>query len=125
MAKANRYAFVVAACCVLAVLFIFNPTEYAWMPKCPVKLLFGVDCPGCGVQRALHALLHGHIREAIGYNLFLVVAFPYLIAVLISDAMKEGNLRRKLRSIVESRWVTGGYIVIFFLWFIIRNINKS
>ena len=122
MAKANRYAFVVAACCVLAVLFIFNPTEYAWMPKCPVKLLFGVDCPGCGVQRALHALLHGHIREAIGYNLFLVVAFPYLIAVLISDVMKEGKLRRRLRSIVESKWVIGGYIVIFFLWFIIRNI---
>ena len=122
MAKANRYAFVVAACCVLAVLFIFNPTEYAWMPKCPVKLLFGVDCPGCGVQRALHALLHGHIREAVGYNLFLAVAFPYLIAVLISDVMKEGKLRRRLRSIVESKWVIGGYIVIFFLWFIIRNI---
>ena len=65
MAKANRYAFVAAACCVLIVLFIFNPTEHVWIPKCPVKLLFGVDCPGCGVQRALHALLHGHHHHRI------------------------------------------------------------
>ncbi|MCR5159033.1 MAG: DUF2752 domain-containing protein [Prevotella sp.] len=89
-----------------------------------MKMIFRIDCPGCGFQRAIHALLHGRFIEAIGYNLFLVVAFPYLMIILLSDCMREGKLRQKLRFAVECKWVTNGYIILFFLWFIVRNIIK-
>ena len=122
MVKSYKYVIIALACCALLALYILNPTDYIWMPKCPIKLLFGIDCPGCGFQRAVHAILHGHFKEAVGYNLFLVVAFPYLMVILLSDFMREGKLQQKLRSFVESKWVTNGYIVTFVVWFVVRNI---
>ena len=122
MGKPYTYIIIATACCALLALYYINPIDYIWMPKCPVKMIFGIDCPGCGVQRAVHALLHGRIKEAISYNLFLVVAIPYLIAILLSDYLREGELRQKLRFAVECKWGTNGYIALFILWFIVRNI---
>lgn len=33
----------------------------------------GLDCPGCGSVRAINALLHGRISDALGYNGLLFV----------------------------------------------------
>lgn len=122
MSKLNLYLIFVLACGVLLALYFLNPVDYVWMPKCPTKMLLGINCPGCGFQRAAHAFVHGHIKEAIGYNLFFVVAFPYLAAILISGMLREGKLRQKLKIIIESKWMTSGYIALFFIWFVIRNI---
>jgi hypothetical protein len=124
MSKRLFYPIVVIGCCGLLALFFLNPVDYIWMPKCPIKMLFGIECPGCGFQRAAHALLHGRFIEAIGYNLFFVVAFPYLISVLLGNFLREGRLRQKYKKIVEHKWMTYGYIMLFFIWFIIRNIIK-
>ncbi len=125
MSKAHLYFLIsIGGCVVLALLYFINPIDYIWMPKCPTKILFGINCPGCGFQRAVHALLHGHIKEAIGYNLFFVVAFPYLIAVLSCSIMSDGKLRQRIKKNVESRWLTHGYVILFFIWFVARNIFK-
>ncbi|WP_316746488.1 DUF2752 domain-containing protein [Pedobacter gandavensis] len=31
---------------------------------CPIKYLTGLDCPGCGFQRAILALIHGQWQES-------------------------------------------------------------
>lgn len=123
MTKYFLYTFfaVVLITAIIAIYFI-NPVDYVWVPKCPTKMMFGINCPGCGLQRAAHAFVHGHIKEAIGYNLFFVVAFPYLIAVIICGLIKRERLRRKLTHILESKFLTYGYITLFFVWFIVRNI---
>ena len=124
MWKLYPYIFIAILSCAIIVLYIANPAEYFWMPKCPTKIILGIDCPGCGIQRAIHAFLHGHIKEAMGYNLFLAVALPYLIAVLLCSVLRNGRLRQKLQKIVESKWLTQGYVILFFIWFIVRNIFK-
>jgi hypothetical protein len=45
---------------------------------CPHKLFTGADCMGCGLTRAMVALLHGHPSEAFAYNKGIVVAAPVL-----------------------------------------------
>jgi hypothetical protein len=40
---------------------------------CPFHRLTGLWCPGCGLTRGTRALLHGHVQQALGYNLFLPV----------------------------------------------------
>jgi hypothetical protein len=32
--------------------------------QCPVKALLHIDCPGCGLQRAIVAALKGHAAES-------------------------------------------------------------
>src|ERR1700736_3399736 len=46
---------------------------------CPFKRYLGVECFGCGMTRALCALLHGHGQLALQYNRGVLVTFPMLI----------------------------------------------
>ncbi len=43
------------------------------LPVCPLYAMTGFWCPGCGLTRAAHAALNGHIGAAFGYNLFFPV----------------------------------------------------
>lgn len=62
----------------LAVLYLYNPLRVDFYPKCPLFLLTGIYCPGCGALRATHALLHGHVFTALGFNAFYVLTLPFL-----------------------------------------------
>lgn len=64
---------------VLALLYYFiDARSEAIFPRCPFYMLTGWLCPGCGSQRAISALLHVEIMQAIRYNIMLVVALPFL-----------------------------------------------
>ena len=60
----------------LGLFFCFNPTEYHFFPRCFFHLVSGWDCPGCGGQRALHQLLHGHLQSALRHNALFVLLLP-------------------------------------------------
>ncbi len=104
------------------VLYVFDPSEYVLMPKCPFKMLTGWDCPGCGFQRAMHALLHGHVAEAIRFNVFLVVAVPYLLALLVANFLCTEHRKAKLLAVLESRTAIWTYVVLYVAWMVIRNV---
>ena len=82
------FAAAVFAMAAVAVYIVLDPvgTESGiYFPKCLFHLLTGLECPGCGSQRAIHSLLNGDLLSAIHYNLLLVLAIPYLLlyAVLV------------------------------------------
>ena len=58
------------------VLFFLDPVHTPIYPVCAFHRLTGLDCPGCGSLRALHALLHGHPVTALHDNLLLVISLP-------------------------------------------------
>lgn len=53
------------------------PRLGALVPACPIHEYFGLLCPGCGGTRAVVALLHGHLSEAVGLNALFVVLLPF------------------------------------------------
>ncbi|MBR1594267.1 MAG: DUF2752 domain-containing protein [Alloprevotella sp.] len=118
----DGWLFAGGAAAVLVTLYFLNPTESRIAPKCIWKLLTGFDCPGCGFQRAIHAMLHGHFAEAAGYNLFLLFALPYLAAVVLSDWVLRGETALRWRRVTHSSWLLWAYVVLFFAWWIVRNI---
>jgi hypothetical protein len=58
------------------VLYLFNPAQNSFYPRCTLYVMTGLYCPGCGSLRALHQLTHGHILTALHDNLLLVLALP-------------------------------------------------
>jgi hypothetical protein len=59
-------------------LLISNRLQDFLLP-CPFKYLTGIDCPGCGFQRSLIALLQGNFQKS-----FLI--YPPIIPLLAISA---------------------------------------
>ena len=107
----------------LTVIAFNNPMEAKWMPKCMFKLATGFDCPSCGATRATYAALHGHFGEALAYNPFLIIGLSYFALtglVCLIPSLHTSRLRR----IVFGKTAGTIYVVLFFLWWIIRNIIR-
>ena len=83
-----------AAVASVPVLYRFNPLEVHFYPRCPLYVMTGIYCPGCGALRAGHALLHGHLLTALDYNALLVVAAPFLAWALAAQAVQALTGRR-------------------------------
>ncbi len=81
-------------------------------------MLTGFDCPACGGQRAVHALLHGKFAEAIAYNPFMVLSVPY---ALLATCAATLNLQ-KLKQLVFHRYTLIAYLILLFVWWIVRNL---
>ena len=102
-------------------LFVFNPSETAFYPRCYFKMFTGLDCPGCGGLRAAHQLLHGNIAAAFALNPLLVALLPvgawFGLSLLLKRFTGHG-LPNPFRSV---NWVWGvGIAVIAFG--ILRNL---
>ncbi|NBH11831.1 DUF2752 domain-containing protein [Amycolatopsis sp. SID8362] len=107
-------------CC--AVVWVGDPTTPGgFLPVCPTKALFGIDCPGCGGMRMAYSLMHGDIPAALHYNAvsFVVV----LLFVWSTAAWTLGRLRgRAMDSWLHWRWTPLTFSIVFVVWFVIRNL---
>jgi hypothetical protein len=101
-------------------IFIFFTNMINWLEhhlfSCFFKSLFWVECPGCGMQRSLIALLKGNIVESIHYHVALI---PFIITILFLV------IQLRVKHVDGGRWVMWAFIVtsgITILQFIIRQI---
>lgn len=101
---------------------LVDPIKHVWVPKCPFRLLTGWNCPVCGVQRALYALLHGHFHEAWAYNYFLIVCLPYVLALAVAEMLKGFEYDGRFVHTVFNPIVAKIYLILFFVWWIVRNV---
>jgi hypothetical protein len=53
--------------------------DLPYRPLCPFYVLTGYWCPGCGSSRALHAITHGDLAEAMARNPVTTLALPVLV----------------------------------------------
>lgn len=112
-------AFAVVAA-VGVVYALFDPAQTWWMPKCPVHLLTGFDCPGCGSQRAIHALLRGRVDEAFAHNALLVVMIPFISLTAYAE-LTRGRNPRLYRALAHPAVVVA-VIVLVVVWAVLRNL---
>ncbi|MEC3977209.1 DUF2752 domain-containing protein [Amycolatopsis sp. H20-H5] len=107
-------------CC--AAVWLADPTTPGGpSPVCPTKLLFGIDCPGCGGLRMAYSLLHGDIPAALHYNAVSLVVV--LLFVWSTAAWTAGRLRgRAVSSWLHWRRTPLVFAVVFALWFVVRNL---
>lgn len=101
---------VLALAPVLGLLYWVNPAMSRLFPPCPLHWLTGLHCPGCGTLRAVHLLLHGDVRGALGMNALTVVLLPVLGLLLVRP--RWGYTR-------WAPWVAFGVLVVYG---VVRNI---
>lgn len=105
------------------IYYQYNPAHYTWFPKCPFRALTGLQCPGCGSQRAIHALLHGHVGEAFRQNALVPMAIPYvMIGFYLRGVSKPSEKMLIWRKILFGEWAIKIFAVVVILQFTIRNL---
>ena len=97
----------------LGVLFAVDP-ERRGVPLCPFKAVTGWDCPGCGMTRGLHDLLHGDVVGALDHNLLLLVAVPLVVvAWLVWVRRAWRDEQEPIRVPVPALLVGAALLVVF------------
>lgn len=111
---------VVAVVLAVAIYFSFDPSVSRFFPRCIFLTLTGYQCPGCGTQRALHALLHGNLAAAWHYNAALIVALPLIALYAYAECYRKTkvSLYRSLNSPV----VITLLLVAIVSWWVMRNV---
>ena len=113
----------------LAVYLFGDPYSHTWWLKCPLHALTGWQCPFCGLQRQLHALLHFHLCEAWRLNPVLLLCYPYLLLLLVSsifpNTLHSSSLPRRLRrflAVCISDRAIFVFLTVLLLWGVARNL---
>lgn len=130
--KIFGFIIIFAVLAALVVLYIFNPLEAGFYPRCPSKVLTGYDCAGCGSLRCTHALLHGHFLQAWHFNPAAIITLFVIPVILFAEMFRKKEIARKMpASLVRlSRQLSKvtrhpafslSIFIAFLSWTIIRN----
>ncbi|HKM45109.1 MAG TPA: DUF2752 domain-containing protein [Dysgonamonadaceae bacterium] len=107
---------------VLIIFFYIDPNIYPFFPKCPFLTVTGLECPGCGSQRAFHQLLHLNIAGAFKQNPLVVIFGPYILLGLYIEYIADKNKFKKVKSVLFGNYAAITILVVIMGYWIGRNI---
>lgn len=116
---------VLAAAAGVWVLRVFDPNVAGnFFPPCLFHVFTGLYCPGCGITRALHALVHFDLPRALAMNPLVVVALPLLALMALQAWTPSRVLSSRLLSPRVERVLFNGYawIAVLLAYWVLRNL---
>lgn len=90
------------------------------VPRCLIKAITGYDCPFCGFQRSVWAILRGDFVEAFHYNPYIYIISPYIILILLCVLGLIPRNSRLCRMLYSRTSITTATILTI-AWWILRN----
>ncbi len=104
-----------------AMVFFFNPNTHAFYPICLFHKFTGLNCPGCGMTRALFALLHGNFLAALKDNALFVLTLV-MLAVWSGRFvfLKMRNQPAKLNVTSKVLW---SFLILAVVFAVLRNLR--
>ena len=106
---------------ITAYYFYYNSLGFLSGWQCIFNRATGIYCPGCGGQRAFHALLHGHIATAAQNNLLLFLILP-LVGIKL---LEEFSGKKIFPEVFYSRKFLLPLLIFVVLFFVLRNIPMA
>ena len=103
-------------------LFFFNPASPSnqFFPKCPFRLLTGLQCPGCGSTRAFYQLLHLHPIAAFKLNPLMILTLPFIVYGSLGYTRSAVSGLPHRRVFIPSIYLWAWLALMIFFW-IFRN----
>lgn len=95
-------------------LFVMGAVFILFFYKCPFRYIWGVPCPGCGMTRALYALLRLRFIEAWNYHPLVYLVFPAVIIMMLRITGRY-HFDKQIRNVLL--WITA---IIFIAVYIMR-----
>jgi hypothetical protein len=107
---------------IAAFLFFFNPASPAnqWFPKCPFRLVTGLQCPGCGSTRAFYQLLHLHPIAAFKLNPLFILTLPFIVYGFLGFTRSALMGRPQRRVFIPAIYLWAWLVLMIFFW-VFRN----
>jgi Protein of unknown function (DUF2752) len=93
------------------VLFRSLNLAEAWLPRCTFHLLTGLHCPGCGLTRAVQALLNGKITQAFAYNALWPIVVLVVLPIVARIIWYWMLGTRPVRRVNSYTWVAVGVLI--------------
>jgi prepilin signal peptidase PulO-like enzyme (type II secretory pathway) len=112
-------AAIIIVIAVAVIYTIYDPT-LPWFPRCVFLQLTGLQCPGCGSQRALHALLTGSLIDAWHFNAMVIILIPIALLAAVGNLM--GSRMSRLNAAFHSPRIIMAIAVAIVVWWIARNL---
>ena len=103
-------------------LILFNQNTHLETDQslCPLKMLSGFPCPGCGITKSLVYFYEGDLQKSLYYHLFgpLVIAFCIVtIVVLTTELITQ---KEYFTQLLYSKKLAYGLAIFFFFYHFIR-----
>ena len=123
-----RTQIVLGTCACAAVsLFVYavDPSRHAVYPQCLLYNATGLYCAGCGATRALYALLHGRLLDALHDNVLFVAVLPVVLYVLATHALTAWRANAWPRVHVQPTrvlWGGVGTFAVVVAFSVLRNL---
>lgn len=71
---------------VALILLISDRKDFSDISLCALYNLTGILCPGCGMTRSFHSIMHLDFVSAFEYNpVFVLLIFPLILFFLFDD----------------------------------------
>jgi len=109
----------VAAATGCVALALLDPSEGGPV-LCPFRALTGLDCPGCGMTRAVSQAVRGQVGVAVGYNALVVLAVP--VALYLYVTWLASACGRRLPPLRLGRRATAAVIAGGVCFAVVRNL---
>lgn len=126
---ARRSAPIVGAAALLtgaAFLAAHDPAaESSPFPSCAFLRMTGLWCPGCGLTRGLHELLHGHVGAALSYNVFTPLAAVAIAVAWVAWVRYSWRLVPLHLSARGTRWLVVVLPGLLVLYAVLRNVPAA
>ena len=103
---------------ILPVFFIFLNVIGLFVWQCPFHTVTSFDCPGCGMTRAITALIKLHYKEAFHYHPFSFLLVMGWVCLLIIYCLPS-KLRTSIIQFIEKIESKTAFVLFFIGAFII------
>ena len=105
----------------LALIYARNPEEQGFYPPCLFYALTGLYCPGCGILRGLHQLMHGNILAALSYNPIAMLVVPLVGLTCLLVFLMPIYVRWLSKVFLQPPFLWGLLVAVAAFW-VLRNV---
>lgn len=92
-------------------------TQLIFHKLCPIAIITGFPCPGCGITRALLLLLTGHPIAAWNMNPCIYLWILFFLLFFFARYMKKDRKMQNILIIITGIITIVVYIIRMFLYF--------